>query len=247
MSRQETIDRSEVAKFDRLAETWWDPNGAMAPLHRLNPTRLAYSRARLDTHFGCDPSAVRPLEGRSLLDVGCGGGLLSEPFARLGAAVTAIDASEDAIEVARQHAGEVGLEIDYRCLTSGELLASGAMFDVVVCMEVLEHVASPRTLVADLVGLTRPGGLLLLSTLNRTPHAFATAIVGAEYILRWLPRGTHDWRKFIRPAELRRYLSAAGAQLQDVTGLNFHVSDGWHLGRDHTVNYLASALRPALR
>lgn len=244
MTRQDTVDDSEVAKFDRLAETWWDPAGAMAPLHRLNPVRLAYSRARLEAHFGLANTSLRPLDGLSLLDVGCGGGLLSEPFARLGATVTAIDASQEAIAVARRHAEESGLEIDYRCTTSSDLLATGANFDIVVSMEVLEHVASPAAFCADLVGLTQPGGALLLSTLNRTPRAFASAIVGAEYVMRWLPRGTHDWRKFIRPAELRRYLSAAGGQLQDITGLSYRIADGWHLGRDKSVNYLAYAIRP---
>lgn len=244
MSSEQTVDRAEVAKFDRLAGTWWDPNGEMAPLHRLNPVRLAYSRARLDEHFGLDPRALRPLSGLRLLDVGCGGGLLSEPFARLGAQVTAIDAAAEAIAVARLHAEEAGLAIDYRCGLSGELVSAGEHFDIVVCMEVLEHVASPSALIADLVALTRPGGALLLSTLNRTPMALATAVVGAEYVLRWLPRGTHDWRKFIRPAELNRYLATAGARLQDVTGVSYRIGEGWTLGEDKGVNYLAFALRP---
>lgn len=246
MTYRDTVDDGEVAKFDRLAATWWDPAGAMAPLHRLNPVRLAYSRARLEEHFGLDSDGLRPLDGLRLLDVGCGGGLLSEPFARLGAAVTAIDASEEAIAVARRHAEDAGLSIDYRCMTSGTLLEAGDNFDIVVSMEVLEHVANPVRLTNDLVGLTRPGGALLLSTLNRTPRAFVTAVLGAEYVLRWLPRGTHDWRKFIRPAELRRYLSAAGGQLRDVTGLTYRIADGWHLGRDRSTNYLAYAIRPAI-
>ena len=244
MAAPHTVDDAEVAKFNKLAESWWDPSGAMAPLHQLNPVRLDYSRTRLTTHFDLDPQALRPLAGLSLLDVGCGGGLLSEPFCRMGARVTAIDASNEAIAVARRHAEDAGLDIDYRCAPSGDLLADGERFDIVVCMEVLEHVPSPRALVADLTGLCRPGGALLLSTLNRTPRAFASAILGAEYVLRWLPRGTHDWRKFIRPAELRRQLTAAGARLQDVTGIGYRLGAGWRLDRDASVNYLAYAVRP---
>lgn len=244
MDRTIQADPDEVAKFDALAATWWQPDGPMAPLHRLNPIRLAYARGRLDRHFGLDSRALRPLKGYRLLDVGCGGGLLSEPFARLGAEVTAIDASKEAIEVARAHAKDGGLDIDYRCIESSDLVAKAEQFDAVVCMEVLEHVADPAALTRDLVGLTRPGGLLLLSTLNRTPKSFALAIVGAEYLLRWVPKGTHDWRRFIRPAELGRYLRAAGARLDDVTGLGYRPGDDWRLARDTSVNYLASATTP---
>jgi 2-polyprenyl-6-hydroxyphenyl methylase/3-demethylubiquinone-9 3-methyltransferase len=239
-----SVDPDEIARFSALAESWWNPHGPMRPLHRLNPARLLYLRRRLEPLFGLDPRSLRPLAGLSVLDVGCGAGLLSEPLARLGAAVTAIDASAEMVEAARLHAAQSGLEIDYRCAAAEELVTAGERFDVVVSMEVVEHVADLAAFERALVALTRPGGALALSTLNRTARAFALAIVGAEWTLRWLPRGTHDWRRFVTPAELRRGLKRAGAELLDVTGLALDLRSGeWRLSNDASVNYLAVAKR----
>ena len=239
-----SVDADEVARFSALAQSWWDPSGPMRPLHRLNPPRLLYLRRRLEAEFGLDARSLRPFEGLRLLDVGCGAGLLSEPLARLGAEVTAIDASAEMIEAARLHAAEAGLTIAYRCAAAETLAAEGLRFDAVVSMEVVEHVADLEGFERALVGLTRPGGAIVLSTLNRTARAFALAIVGAEWTLRWLPRGTHDWRRFVTPAELRRGLKRAGAELLDVTGLTLDPRSGeWRLSPDASVNYLAAARR----
>ena len=244
MTTSPSVDAGEIARFSELAERWWDPAGPMRPLHRLNPPRLLYLRRRLEAEFGLDERSLRPFAGLRLLDVGCGAGLLSEPMARLGAAVTAIDASAEMVEAARLHAAEAGLAIDYRCATAESLAAAGESFDAVVSMEVVEHVADLAAFERALVALTRPGGALVLSTLNRTAKAFALAVVGAEWALRWLPRGTHDWRRFVTPAELRRGLQRAGAELLDVTGLALDLRAGaWRLSSDPSVNYLAAARR----
>ena len=237
-----TADAAEIEKFSALAEDWWDEEGKFRPLHRLNPTRLAYVRDRLAARFGRDPLQDRPLEGLSLLDVGCGGGLLCEPLCRLGARVTGIDASEPGIEAAKRHAELSGLEIDYRHTTAEALLAEGAAFDAVVSLEVVEHVADLEAFLAAAVRLVRPGGGLALATLNRTPKSFLFAIVGAEYLLRWLPRGTHDWRRFQRPSELSALLRRNGAQVEDVTGVAYNpLNDSWQLSRDLDVNYMLFA------
>lgn len=237
-----SIDPAEIAKFDRLAATWWDPNGPMRPLHRLNPTRLAYVRDRICGHFGRDPQARRPMAALAVLDIGCGGGLLAEPLARLGANVTGLDAAAENIRVAKAHASEAGLRIDYREATAEALAEDGRSFDVVLALEVVEHVSDVPGFVATAAGLVKPGGTLILSTLNRTPRAFLEAIVGAEYVLRWLPRGTHDWRRFLRPAELARLVRAQGLAVADIAGMSFNPLRGeWRLGDDTAVNYLLYA------
>jgi len=237
-----SVDAREVARFEALAETWWDPDGPMRPLHRLQPVRLGYIRRRLLARFGGEERALRPFRALRLLDLGCGGGLLSEPLARMGAQVTAVDAAEGNVRAARAHADAAGLAIDYRRATAEELVAAGERFDAVVCMEVVEHVADAGAFLADAVALVRPGGLLLLSTLNRTPRAYLLAVVGAERVLRWLPPGTHEWRRFVRPAELLGHLETAGARLVDVTGVSFvPVGATWRESRDRGVNYMACA------
>jgi 2-polyprenyl-6-hydroxyphenyl methylase/3-demethylubiquinone-9 3-methyltransferase len=239
-----TVDDREIAGFDALAGKWWDTEGEFAPLHRLNPVRLAYIRDRLVAHFGLEPASLRPLVGLRIVDVGCGGGLLSEPLARMGASVTAIDAGHENIAAARRHAETMGLEIDYRQTTAEELAAAGARFDALVSMEVLEHVADLGLFVGACAELVRPGGALALATLNRTLKSYAMAIVGAEYVLRWLPRGTHRWDRFVRPSELARHLRANGATLQDLTGVTYDpLSDRWQASRDTDVNYMAFAVR----
>jgi len=235
-------DRAEVAKFDRLAATWWDPNGPMRPLHRLNPTRLTYVRDRICGHFGRDALARRPFAGLAVLDIGCGGGLLAEPLARLGADVTGLDAASENIRVAKAHAAEAGLRIDYRDQAAEALARTGRRFDVVLALEVVEHVPDVPAFIATAAALVQPGGAFIASTLNRTPRAFLEAIVGAEYVLRWLPRGTHDWRRFLRPAELARAVRAGGLAVRDITGMSFRPLSGeWRLGRDTAVNYLLAA------
>lgn len=235
-------DPAEVAKFDRLAATWWDPNGPTRPLHRLNPTRLTYIRDRVCGHFSRDPLARRPLAGLAVLDIGCGGGLLAEPLARLGADVTGLDAAAENIRVAKAHAAEAGLRIDYRDQAAETLAETGRRFDVVLALEVVEHVPDVPAFIATAAALVQPGGAFIASTLNRTPRAFLEAIVGAEYVLRWLPRGTHDWRRFLRPAELARAVRAQGLEVTQIDGMSFNPLRGeWRLGDDTAVNYLLFA------
>ncbi len=246
MTAAETRDPRELAKFAALAAEWWDPDGQFRPLHRLNPTRLRYIRDHVCEHFGRDPAAPAPLAGLTVLDIGAGGGLLAEPLARLGAAVTGLDAVERNVRVAALHAEEAGLAIDYRCATAEDLAQSAARRDIVLNMEVIEHVANPRLFLAASGDLVRPGGLYFAATLNRTAKAFALAIVGAEYVLRWLPRGTHDWHKFVRPTELARDLKACGLEKLDLTGVRYRPwSDEWTLDpRDLDVNYMGCWTRP---
>ncbi|MFO7481019.1 bifunctional 2-polyprenyl-6-hydroxyphenol methylase/3-demethylubiquinol 3-O-methyltransferase UbiG [Oceanibaculum nanhaiense] len=240
-----TVDAREIAQFAAIADAWWDEEGAFKPLHRLNPVRLRYIRDNLCAHFGLDSEAPKPLAGLRLADVGCGGGLLCEPLTRMGATVTGIDAAEEGIAAARAHAEAVGLEIDYRAATAESLVAAGESFDAIISMEVLEHVADVDAFLAACRDLTRPGGALALSTLNRTPKSYLMAIVGAEYVLRWLPRGTHDWKKFIRPSELAAALRRQGLNLADLTGIEYSpLADRFSLGDDLGVNYLAFATRP---
>lgn len=240
-----TVDPDEIERFARIADEWWNPEGNFAPLHRFNPVRVAYLRDRMAGHFHRDPDRPRPLAGLRVLDIGCGGGLIAEPLARLGAEVTAIDAGERNIAVARQHAEQAGLAIDYRCTTAEALAAASAQFDVVLTLEVVEHVADRAGFMALAAGMVRPGGLLIAATLNRTVKALALAVIGAEYLLRWLPRGTHDWRKFVRPSELAAELRAAGLVVSDIAGITYHPATGsWSRGHDVGVNYLMTALRP---
>lgn len=237
-----SVDPDEVARFSALAERWWDPSGELRALHRLNPVRIAYLRDRLARLNGTDPLKPLPLEGLRVLDVGCGGGLLAEPLVRLGAAVVGIDAAERSIAVAQAHAAESGLAIDYRAAAAEELAAAGEAFDAVFALEIVEHVADLEVFFDALAQLARPGGLVFVATLNRTAKAFALAIVGAEYLLGWLPRGTHRWSKFLRPSELAAQLRRRGLVLEDLAGVSYDPLTGtWHTGHDFSVNYMACA------
>ncbi|MGB2932299.1 MAG: bifunctional 2-polyprenyl-6-hydroxyphenol methylase/3-demethylubiquinol 3-O-methyltransferase UbiG [Methyloceanibacter sp.] len=241
-----TLDREEVARFARLGGEWWDPHGPFKPLHRINPMRLTYLRDQLCAHFGRDPKQGKSLEGLNLLDIGCGGGLVCEPLARLGAGVTGIDPGAESIDAAKAHAEAGGLVIDYQAATAEELAARGQSYDAVLLLEVVEHVPDVPALLKAIAPLVRPGGLMILSTLNRTLKAYALAIVGAEYILRWLPVGTHQWDRFVTPGELRSALAGAGLMLTDTTGMIYDpFADEWRLGRDTDVNYFATATRTA--
>ncbi|MGO1120024.1 bifunctional 2-polyprenyl-6-hydroxyphenol methylase/3-demethylubiquinol 3-O-methyltransferase UbiG [Rhodovibrionaceae bacterium A322] len=240
-----TVDAEEVDKFSRLAEKWWDLSGEFAPLHKLNPLRVTFLRDQACQHFDRDPKSDKPLQGVTVLDVGCGGGLLSEPLARLGATVTALDASEVNVKVARAHARQSGLEIDYRCQTAESLAESGAVFDLVVSMEVVEHVASVADFLEACAAMVKPEGALCLATLNRTPKSFLLGIVAAEHLLRWVPTGTHDWRKFRKPSELAAALRPSGLEITALSGMAYNVlSDSWYLSKkDVDVNYLLFASR----
>ena len=234
----ESVNEEEVSRFAALAGEWWNPSGPYAPLHKLTPARVEYVRDRLAEKFGRDASNLRSLKDLTVLDVGCGGGILSEPLARLGADVTGIEPAEENIEAARAHAAESGLQINYRAAAAEELQKEGKRFDAVVASEVIEHVNDPAAFVKTLAALARPGGLVMLSTLNRTLKSYALAIVGAEYVLRWIPAGTHDWNKFVTPDELGSYIGAAGLAVADVTGMIYDpLRDRWRLGRDAGVNY----------
>lgn len=242
-----SIDPAEVAKFSAMAADWWNPDGKFKPLHRFNPTRLKFIRETTERHFDLAPGQLRPLEGLRLLDIGCGGGLVSEPMARLGASVTGVDASEANIKTALTHAREQGLAIDYRAGTAEGLLAGGEpAFDIVLNMEVVEHVADPSQFLRDTARLVRPGGLMIVATLNKTAKALATAVIGAEYILRWLPPGTHDWSKFLAPEDVTGPLEDAGMKTETPIGVSFHpLSGAWKLSGDTSVNYMVVARRPA--
>ncbi len=245
-----SIDPEEVARFSALSAEWWNPTGSFRPLHRFNPVRLGYIRDAVAGHFGRDGLAEAPLAGLELLDIGCGGGLVAEPMARLGATVVGVDAAEKNIGVARHHAAESGLEIDYRCSSAEALAASGAQFDVILALEVVEHVADPAGFFRCLGQMLKPpgpdypGGILIGATLNRTMKSYALAIVGAEYVLRWLPKGTHDWKKFLKPHELAKLMRDAGLNVSAVAGASYHpLSEKWSITRDTDVNYLMVAQR----
>ena len=238
-----TIDPAEAAHFGRLAADWWDPAGSSAMLHKLNPARLGYLRQRIDAHWGSDPTARRPLAGKRALDIGCGGGLLTEPLARLGAAVTAIDAAPEAIAVAKAHAEGQELKIDYRAAGAEVLAAAGERFDLVTSMEVIEHVADLATFITALAALIAPGGLAVLSTPNRTARSRLALITLGEG-LRLIPRGTHDWAKFITPEELGAALGEAGLKIDDISGIAFSPARGFVLSEDSSIDYLVS-LTPA--
>ncbi|MBK1667976.1 bifunctional 3-demethylubiquinol 3-O-methyltransferase/2-polyprenyl-6-hydroxyphenol methylase [Rhodovibrio sodomensis] len=242
-----SVDPQEIGKFARMAETWWNPDGEMKPLHALNPVRVGYIRDRLAAHFAGKPApgtSFEPLHGIDLLDVGCGAGLLAEPLARLGARVTGIDAAPEAVKAGRAHAELQGLEIDYRAGTVEALARTGRQFDAVTIMEVIEHVPDVDAFLATCGRLVRPGGLAVVSSVNRTAKSFLLAKVGAEYVLGWLPRGTHDWRRFVKPSEAARGLRAGGLRLAEVTGVVFDPLNGWQTARDSGVNYMIAAEKP---
>lgn len=240
-----TVDPAEIERFSALADTWWDPEGPMKPLHKLTPARMRYLSGRIARHFGQDANA-KGLSGLRILDIGCGGGLVSEPLCRLGAEVTGVDAAQKNIEAARLHAAGAGLEINYRHDTAEALAKAGEQFDAVMALEIIEHVADPALFVASVAQLVKPGGLIIFSTINRTPKAWALAIAGAEYVLGWLPKGTHTYSKFVKPSEMARHCRAAGLNMTDVTGIVFSPLSGWTLNeRDVDVNYFAAASRPS--
>lgn len=236
-----SIDPEEIAKFDRLAADWWSPTGSMKPLHKLNPPRLRYIRERIAAHFGRETGGIEGLKDLTIVDVGCGAGLVCEPLARLGAKVTGLDAAATNIEVARLHAARSDLAIDYRETPAETVAAGSERFDVVLALEVVEHVVEPAAFLTTCASLLKPGGLLIVSTINRTTKAYALAIVAAERVLRWLPRGTHSWDKFVTPAEIEAALAPSGLTSIDCSGLVYHpFFDEWQLARDTDVNYIAA-------
>jgi len=235
-----SIDESEVEKFSRIASEWWDPKGKFRPLHKFNPVRLEFLRSTLVSHFNLDASAAKPLSGIRLLDIGCGGGLVSEPMARLGAQVVGVDASEANIKTAMVHADEMGLNVDYRAGTAEGLLAADEPpFDAVLNLEIIEHVADPEAFLKDCAQLVRPGGLMVVATLNKTLKSLALAKIGAEYILRWLPPGTHDFSKFLSPDQICDWMADAGLLCDEPIGVTFNpLLDRWSVSRDTDVNYM---------
>ena len=239
-----SIDPAEVAKFSALAAEWWDPEGKFAPLHKFNPVRLDFIRREAAAQFNRDARSLKPFGGLSLLDIGCGGGLLSEPMARLGFAVTGADASERNIGTARAHAAENGVAVDYRVATAEALAEEGMAFDIVLNMEVVEHVADVGAYLSACASLLKPGGITLVATLNKTFKSLALAKIGAEYVLGWLPRGTHDWDRFIPPTELRAELEKSGLTILKTQGVSFNpLAWNWKLSPDVDVNYMIVAAR----
>ena len=243
---QTSINPAEVAKFEAMAAEWWDPQGKFKPLHMLNPCRLDYITRQIAAEFGRDLTAPMPFAGLRLLDIGCGGGLLAEPMARLGADVLGADAAARNIPVAQIHAQQSGLTIDYRHCTAEDLVAAGEQFDVVLNMEVVEHVADPQSFLTTCQQLLKPGGLMVCSTLNRNPKSYLMAIIGAEYVMRWLPKGTHEWSKFITPDELYDLLRKAGLDPVDRKGFVFNkLLWSWSISeRDLSVNYVTASVKP---
>src|SRR5664280_2347437 len=237
-----SVDHAEVERFSALAATWWDARGPMAALHKFNPVRLAYIRDKAAARFAREPKKLDCLKGLRMLDIGCGGGILSEPLARLGAQMVGADPSRENIAVASAHAQESGVAVDYRATTAEDLAAAGERFDVVLAMEVVEHVADVGAFVATCASMVKPGGLMIAATLNRTLKSFALAIVGAEYVLRWLPRGTHQWDKFVTPDELAHYLGQNKLAITEQTGVVYSpFADRWSLSSDMDVNYMVVA------
>ncbi|EBA04874.1 3-demethylubiquinone-9 3-methyltransferase [Rhodobacteraceae bacterium HTCC2150] len=241
-----TVDPAEIAKFQAMADEWWDPNGKFKPLHHLNPCRLDYITRQIEAEFDRDLTQPSPFSGLRILDIGCGGGLLSEPMARLGADVVGADAADRNLPIARLHAEQSGLTIDYRHTTAEAMAADGEQFDVVLNMEVVEHVADPLAYLTACQQLLKPGGMMICSTLNRTAKSFVFAIVGAEYVMRWLPKGTHEWDKFIKPDELFELLTGAQLSPVDRRGMVLNpVRWEWQLSeRDLSVNYVTTSLKP---
>ena len=240
-----TIDQAEVDRFSAMAAEWWDPTGKFKPLHKINPVRLAYIRDKVSENFGRDPRAHQPLAGLRVLDIGCGGGLLSEPIARMGADVLGADASPKNIGIASTHAAQTGVAVDYRAVTAEQLAADGETFDVVLNMEVVEHVADVNYFISTCASMVRPGGVMLISTINRTLKARALAIGACEYILRWLPRGTHQYEKLVRPEELETPILGAGMEVSEKIGVFFNpFLNQWTLSPDTDVNYMMLTRRP---
>lgn len=240
-----TIDQTEVDRFSAMAAEWWDPTGKFKPLHKFNPVRLAYLRDTIAQEFGRDPRSARPLTGLRILDIGCGGGLLSEPVARMGADVVGADPSERNIGIASTHARETGVAVDYRAVTAEALAEAGETFDVVLNMEVVEHVSDVEFFLSTCAKMVRPGGLMFVATINRTMKAMALAILGAEYVLRWLPKGTHQYEKLVRPEEIEAPLAGSGMQIFARTGVFFNpLANQWNLSKDMDVNYMMVARRP---
>ncbi|THF50006.1 bifunctional 2-polyprenyl-6-hydroxyphenol methylase/3-demethylubiquinol 3-O-methyltransferase UbiG [Allorhizobium terrae] len=240
-----TIDQAEVDRFSAMAAEWWDPTGKFKPLHKINPVRLAYIRDKVSENFGRDPRAHQPLAGLRVLDIGCGGGLLSEPIARMGADVLGADASPKNIGIASTHAAQTGVAVDYRAVTAEQLAADGETFDVVLNMEVVEHVADVNYFISTCASMVRPGGVMLISTINRTLKARALAIGACEYILRWLPRGTHQYEKLVRPEELETPILGAGMEVSEKIGVFFNpFLNQWNLSSDTDVNYMMLTRRP---
>jgi 2-polyprenyl-6-hydroxyphenyl methylase / 3-demethylubiquinone-9 3-methyltransferase len=240
-----SVDAAEVARFSALAAEWWNPRGKMAPLHKFNPVRLGYIRDRVCAQFDRDAKRLDCLKGLRVLDIGCGGGILSEPLARLGADVVGADPSRTNIEAAKAHAAASRVRVDYRATTAEALADAGERFDIVLAMEVVEHVTDVTLFVARCAEMVKPGGLMVTATINRTLKSFALAIVGAEYVLRWLPRGTHQWEKFVTPNELAAALDDAGLEIVDERGVVYDLlADRWLLATDMDVNYMLAAERP---
>jgi 2-polyprenyl-6-hydroxyphenyl methylase/3-demethylubiquinone-9 3-methyltransferase len=246
MNSRSTIDAAEVQQFNALASQWWDESGPLKPLHQLNPARMGYIKTQICNHFGRDAEKFTSLAGLCIADVGCGGGLVTEPLCRLGADVTGVDAGEENIKIARQHAAQQGLDIDYKATTVEKLAAqAGGKFDVVTALEIIEHVADPELFLSSCCKLLKKNGLLILSTLNRTPKSFMLGIVAAEYVLRWLPAGTHDWKKFMKPSEIARPLKQQGLEVTDISGLVYNpLKRQFSISKtDIAVNYFLTASR----
>ncbi|WP_417804776.1 bifunctional 2-polyprenyl-6-hydroxyphenol methylase/3-demethylubiquinol 3-O-methyltransferase UbiG [Thalassospira lucentensis] len=241
-----TANSEEIARFSAMAEKWWDPNGVMKPLHKFNPVRLELLRDNICAHLGRDPNTIEPLKDIEIIDIGCGAGLLSEPLARMGAKMTSLDAAQNNIDVAKVHAVQSGLEIDYRCGTPEMLADEGKQFDIVLNMEVIEHVDDPQFFMQACASVLKPGGLMFIATLNRTLKSLALAKIGAEYVLRWVPAGTHDWRKFVKPSEMSGYLRGAGLNMVDITGVAYNpINDTWAPApHDLDINYMVIAQKP---
>ncbi len=243
-----SVDAQEVEKFSRMAEEWWNPNGRLAPLHRLNPVRLAFIRTQALAHFGLAQRDISPFDGLALLDIGCGGGLLTEPMARLGFAVTGADPSETNLQAAELHARQQGLIIHYRCRTAEALAEEGCAFDVVLNMEVIEHVADLNSFLGACAASVKPGGLMIVATINKTLKSLALAKIGAEYVLAWVPRGTHDWGRFVTPARLKATLMRTGLRIRAIQGVTFDpLAWDWRLSDDVDVNYMVVAVKPSAK
>ena len=241
-----SVDDEEVAKFSAIADEWWDEKGKFAPLHKINPLRLAYLRQHAVGHFGLNDELIAPLDGLTVLDIGCGGGLICEPMARMGATVTGIDASEKNIAVASLHAQKSGISVAYHATSAEALAEHKVQHDVVLALEIIEHVADVDVFLDACTTLLKPGGMMVITTLNRTIKSYAFAIVGAEYILRWLPTGTHDWKKFIKPSELAAHMRKRGLTMNDLTGMVYNpLKVQWDLSKsDVDVNYLMAVEKP---